>query len=330
MGRAVVGLGRAMLACVLVAPPSVDAQPRESPRRIGYLAGGSGTVSAVNVDAFRDALRDLGWIEGRNLSIEYRFADGRAERLPDLAAELVRLKVDLILAVPTPAALAARDATATIPIVMVSVADPVAVGLVESLARPGRNATGVSFSVGIDIIGKELQVLKDAVPRARTVAILLNPTNPGHAHAVTNAQAAARSLGLSLWLVEARAPADLDGAFATMARDRADALLVIADAMFHAQRVRIAELASKRRLPSMHAFREYVDAGGLMSYGPNLVSQYRQAAGYVDRILKGAKPAELPVEQPTKFELVINLRTARALGLSLPQSLLLQADQLIE
>ncbi len=319
-----------VLLSLLAAPLSVDAQPREIARRIGFLSGGSSAASPAIVGAFREGLRDLGWVAGQNVVIDFRFAEGRFDRLPDLAAELARLNVDLIVAVPTPAALAAKNATATIPIVIISVADPVEIGLVASLARPGRNVTGVSFSVGIDIIGKELQVLKEAVPRARSVAILLNPTNPGHALAIGKAKADAQSLGLSLHFLEARATSDFDSAFAAMNKERVDALLVVADSMFAAHRTQLAELAVANRLPSMYAFREYVGAGGLMSYGPNLASQYRQAAVYVDKILKGAKPAELPVEQPTKFELVINLKTAKALGLTIPQSLLLQANDVIE
>jgi putative ABC transport system substrate-binding protein len=282
------------------------------------------------VGAFRAELRELGWVEGQNVSIEFRFADGRFDRLPDLAAELVRLKVDLIVAVPTPAALAAKNATGTIPIVMISVSDPVGIGLAASLARPGGNITGGSFSVGTGVIGKQLQLLKEAVPRARSVAVLMNPTNPGHALALDDMKADAESLGLSLRVLEARTPLELDPAFAAMLKERVDALLVVADAMFSANRTRLAELAARNRLPAVYTFREYVHAGGLMSYGPNLALQYRQAAGYVDKILRGATPAELPIEQPTKFELVINLKTAKALGLPIPQPLLLRADDTVQ
>jgi len=307
-----------------------DAQPQERVRRIGFLSGGSSAVAGALVGAFREGLRDLGWVEGRNLIIDFRFAEGQFDRLSDLAAELVRLKVDVIVAVPTPAALAARNATATIPVVMISVPNPVEIGLVDSLARPGRNVTGVAFSVGIDIIGKEMQVLKEALPRIRSVAILLNPSNPGHALIPSKAKADAESLGLSLRFVEARTLNDFDKAFAAMADARVDAVLVVADSMFQAHRTRLAELATRNRLPSVYAFREYVDAGGLMSYGPNLASQYRQGAAYVDRILKGARPAELPVEQPTKFELVISLKAAKALGVTIPSSLRLRAEQIID
>jgi len=330
-GRTCVGsVASALLTALLATPPSVDAQPTENTRRIGFLAGGSSTVTAPLVGAFRAGLRDLGWVEGLNVMIEFRFAEGRFDRLPNLAAELVRLKADVIVVVPTPAALAAKNATGTIPIVMISVTDPVGIGLVASLARPGGNVTGGSFSVGTDIIGKQLQLLKEAVPRALSVAILVNPTNPGHALALDKIRADAQSLGLSLRLLEASAPNEFDRAFAAMAHDRVDALLVVADAMYSANRTRLATLATKSQLPTVYTFREYVDAGGLMSYGPNLVSQYRHAAIDVDKILKGAKPADLPVEQPSTFELVINLKTANALGLNIPQSLLRRVNEVIQ
>src|SRR4051812_20898225 len=284
----------AVLASLLATPPSVDAQSTENTRRIGFLASGSSAVAAPIIGAFRAGLRDLGWLEGQNVMIEFRFAEGRFDRLPDLAAELVRLKMDLIVAVPTPAALAAKNATGTIPIVMISVTDPEGIGLVTSLARPGGNVTGSSFSVGLEIVGKQLQLLKEAFPRVSSVAILLNPTNPGHAQILNKMRADAKSLGLSLRLVEARAPDEFDNAFALMTKDHVDSLLVVADAMFQANRTRLAELAANNRLPAVFTFREYVDGGGLISYGPNLVSQYRQAAVYVDKILKGAKAADLP------------------------------------
>jgi len=328
--RTLVGLAAgALLTSLLATLPSVDAQPTQDARRIGFLASGSSAVAGPIVGAFRSGLRDLGWVEGQNVIIDFRFAEGRFDRLPELAAELVRLKMDVIVAVPTPAALAAKNATGTIPIVMISVTDPVGIGLVGSLARPGGNVTGGSFSVGIGIIGKQLQLLKEAFPRASSVAILVNPTNPGHAFVLDELKAAAKSLGLSLQLLEAATPDEFGNAFAVMAKDRVDALLVVADAMFQANRTRLTELAAKNRLPTVYTFREYVDGGGLMSYGPNLVSQYRQAAVYVDKILKGAKPGDLSVEQPSKFELVINLKTTKALGITIPQSLLVHADEVI-
>ena len=329
--RTLVGaVAGAVLISLLASARSVDAQSAENIRRIGLLAGGSGAVAGPMVEAFRTGLSELGWVEGQNVMIEFRFAEGRFDRLPDLAAELVRLKLDLIVAVPTPAALAAKRATGTIPIVMISVTDPVGIGLVTSLARPGSNVTGGSFSVGIEIIGKQLQLIKDALPRASSVAILLNTTNPGHAFILDKMKADAKSLGLSLRLLDARAPDEFDRVFAVMAKDHVDALLVVADAMFQANRTRLSELAAANRLPTMYTFREYVDSGGLISYGPNLVSQYRQGAMYVDKILKGAKPADLPVEQPSKFESVINLKAAKAIGITIPQSLLLRAEEVIQ
>jgi putative ABC transport system substrate-binding protein len=315
---------------LLAAPLMAEAQPAGKLYRIGYLAGGSATANPSFAEAFRQGLRELGWVEGQNIAIEYRFAEGRLDRLPDLAAELVRLKVDIIVATPTPAAVAARNATRTIPIVMRGVGDPVGLGLVERLARPGGNVTGLSYTVGTETIGKGLELLMEAVPSVGRVAVLSNPANPIHAHGVDSVKAVARSLGLQLQLLEARGPEGFDGAFAAMTRERAGALLVIADSMFDSHKARLGDLAVKSRLPSMHGYREVVEAGGLMSYGPSFPPQFRQAATYVDKILKGAKPGDLPVEQPTKFELVINLKTAKALGLTIPPSLLLRAGEVIE
>ena len=314
----------------LSAPLAADAQPTGKVYRIGYLGMGSATVSQLPVEAFREGLRELGLVEGQNIVIDYRFAEGRFDRLPELAAELVLLRVDVIMAGPTPPAMAAKNATGTIPIVMAGVGDPVEQGLIASLARPGGNITGVSFSVGMDIFGKDLELLREAVPKARRVAILSNRANPSHALAITNVKAAAGSFGVQLQLLEAREPNEFDGAFAAMAKERVDALLVLPDGMFLLHRARLTDLAKKNRVPSMHGVREYVDAGGLMSYGPSTVAAWRRAAFFVDRILKGAKPADLPVEQPTKFELVVNLKTAKALGLLIPPVLLARADEVIE
>ncbi|HEV2056810.1 MAG TPA: ABC transporter substrate-binding protein [Methylomirabilota bacterium] len=283
------------------------------------------------LDAFRQGLRELGWVEGQNIVIDYRYAEGRFDRLPDLAAELVRLKVDIIVAQPLPAAAAAKNATETIPIVMISGgADPVGLGLIATLARPGGNVTGSSYSAGQEIGGKQLELLKKTVPKVRRVAILSNPANPGHPPMVGELNVAARSLGVQLQLLEVRGPNEFDGAFAAMATERAGALLVLSDGMFNLHRTRLADLAARSRLPAAYGVREFVDAGGLMSYGPSLRDLYRRSAAYVDKILKGAKPADLPVEQPTKFELVINLKTAKALGLTIPPSLLQRADELIQ
>jgi ABC-type uncharacterized transport system substrate-binding protein len=316
---------------LLAAPRSAGAQQAAKVYRLGYLAGGSSDISRVTVDAFRQGLRELGWVEGQNIVIDYRFADGSLDRLPDLAAELVRLKVDIIVAAPLPPAAAAKNATGTIPIVMIGAgADPVGQGLVASLARPGGNVTGLSYGVGQGIFGKQLALLKEAVPKVRRVAVLWNPAIPTLAFAIGEVKVAARSLGLQLQLLEARRPNDFDSAFAAMARERAGALLVITDSVFSTHRIRLVGLAAKSRLPAIYTNRQPVEVGGLMSYGPSFSDLWRRGAGYVDKILKGAKPADLPVEQPTTFELVINLKTAKALGLTVPLSLLGRADEVIQ
>jgi len=316
---------------LLAAPFTVDAQQAGKVSRIGYLSAGSGTSSNPRlIEAFRQGLRELGWVEGQNLVIEYRWAEGRFDRLPDLAAELVRLKVDLIVAAPAAPALAAKNATGTIPVVFMGAADPVGVGLVASLARPGGNVTGLSYSVGSSIFAKDLELLKEAVPKVRRVAVLSNPANPGQPLAISYVKDAARSLGLQLQLVEARGPEDFDGAFAAMARERAGALFVLQDPAYISHRARLVGLAANNRLPTILTQREDAEAGGLMSYGPRLSDLWRRAATYVDKILKGAKPGDLPVEQPTKFELVINLKTAKALGLTIPPALLQRADEVIQ
>lgn len=324
-----------MVSLTLVAAPSAaHAQPAEKAVRIGYLSiGGAGTsaVYARPLEAFRQRLRELGWVEGRNLVIEYRFADGRAERLPGLADELVRLKVDLIYAVPTPAALAAKKATSSIPIVGMSLTEPVAVGLVTSLARPGGNVTGVSYAFDTEIFGKQLELLRDVSPKVRRVAVLADPTStPAYPKMLEATKAAGSSLGLELQLLEVQEASRFDGAFAAMARERAEALLVMGHPLFFLHRTRLAELAVKRRLPSMSTQEQWVDAGGLMSYGPNFVDLNRRGAVYVDRILKGAKPGDLPVEQATKFELVVNLKTAKTLGVMVSQTVLARADRVVE
>ena len=281
------------------------------------------------VDAFLQGLRELGWMEGQNIAIEYRFAEGRLDRLPDLAAELVRLKVDVILAASSPPALAAKNATKTIPIVMGTSADPVTLGLVASLARPGGNVTGLAFSVGLDVVGKELELLKETVPNVRRVAVLSNPGNPGNTLSLENVKTRPRSLGVQLQMLEARGPNEFEAAFVAMARERAEAFLVIPDAVFGLHRVRLQDLAAKSRLPAMYGLREHAEAGGLMSYAVDLSDSLRRSATYVDKILKGAKPSDLPIEQPTKFELIINLKTAKALGLTIPPSVLARADEVI-
>ena len=326
MRRLICAISLAMLLAPLVAAAQ---QPEKVPR-IGYFSAGSPSGAPHLLEAFRKGLRELGWVEDKNIVIDYRFAEGRSDRLPDLAAELVRLKVDIIVAVPTPAAAAAKNATETIPIVMINVGDPVGLGLIASLARPGGNVTGLSFGVGMETVSKGLELLKETVPKVRRVAILSNPANPSHPLAIREVKVAARSLGLQLQLLEARGPNEFDGAFAAMAKERVGALLVVADSIFILHRTRLADLAARSRLPAAYGVRENVEAGGLMSYGPSVRDLFRRAATFVDKILKGAKPADLPVEQPTKFELVINLKTAKALGLTIPPSVLIRADEVIQ
>jgi putative ABC transport system substrate-binding protein len=322
-------INRVALGFIAV-PLAAQAQQAGKVHRIGYLTSGTSTDAPQRIDVFRQALRELGWVEGKNIVIEYRIAEGRLDRLPDLATELVRLKVDIIVANPTPTAVAVKNATGTIPIVMIGVADPVALGLIASLARPGGNVTGLSWSVGVELWVKQLELLKEIVPKVSRVAVLSNPANPFVVLAIRDVKVAARSLGLQLQLLEVRGPDEFDGAFAAMAKERVGALLVISDTIFSVRRARLAELEAKNQLPSMHGLRSDAEAGGLMAYGPDFPDQFRRAATYVDKILKGANPADLSVEQPTKFELVINMKTAKALGLTIPQSLLLRADEVIQ
>jgi len=317
-------------AVLLASPRASEAQQAGKVPRIGYLRSTSPSDRPPLLDAFRQGLRELGWVEGRNIVIDYRYAEGRFDRLPDLAAELVRLKVDIIVASPTPAAAAAKNATQTIPIVMIAVTDPVGLGLIASLARPGGNVTGLSYSVGPEIIGKQLELLKETVPKVRRVAILSNPANPSQPLSIRELKVAARSLGVQLQLLEAQGPNEFDGAFAAMATERVGALLVMSDSMLNSHRTRLADLAARSRLPAAYGLRENVEAGGLVSYGPSVRDLFRRSATYVDKILKGAKPADLPVERPTKFDLVINLKTVKALGLTIPQSLLGRADEVIQ
>ena len=316
---------------MLTAPLAAGAQQTGKVYRIGYLAqgSGSGASSLRPLEGFRQGLRELGWIEGQNIVIEYRYAEGRLDRLPGLAEELVQLKVDVIAASPTGAAMAARNASRTIPIVGMSLTEPVELGLVASLARPGGNVTGVTYGVDTDIFGKQLGLLREAVPKIRRVAVLSKPS-PAQPLIIKNITAAARLLGLQLQLLEAREPVEFDGAFAAMAKEHAGGLLVVGDSMFFIHRARLAELSLKHKLPAISTQTQWVEAGGLMSYAPSLPDLYRRGATYVDKILKGAKPADLPVEQPTKFELVINLKTAKALSLPIPQMLLQRADQVIQ
>jgi ABC-type uncharacterized transport system substrate-binding protein len=315
---------------LLMTPLAVHAQPAGKVFRVGALTPAFSTSEPYPpLEALRQGLRDLGYVEGQNLVLESRYAEG-FERLPALAAELVQRHVDVLVASGVPAIRAAQHTTRTIPIVMAGTADPVATGLVASLARPGGNTTGLSF-LSAELPGKRLELLKEAVPQSARVAVLAKAAGPSESPRWLNLTGAARALGLHLHVVELRSAEELDTAFVAMTRAGADALLVVADqALMDGLRGQIVDLAAKHRLPAMYDWKMYVDAGGLMSYGPSLSDTFRRAATYVDKILKGAKPADLPVEQPMKFELVINLKTAKALGLTIPPTLLFQADEVIQ
>ena len=319
----------ALVLC-LVATPLAAAQQAGKVRRIGFLETSSPSPARVQLwETLRQRLRELGYVEGQNIAFESRFADGNPERLSRLAAELVGLKVDVIVTSGTPASQAAKRATRTIPIVMTQLSDPVRTGLVESLARPGGNVTGL-MTQDADLGGKRLELLRQFVPRASRLAQLIDETNPGTVLIGKGTQAAADSVGVQLLSLGVRDPGALDQAFSEMKEARVGALIVESSSMLFAWRRRVADLALKNRLPTMFAQREYADAGGLMAYSADFSDLFRRSATFVDKILKGAKPADLPVEQPTKWEFVINLKTAKVLGLTVPQSLLLQADQVIE
>jgi putative ABC transport system substrate-binding protein len=308
-------------------PLAARAQQAGKLPTIGFL-GASPSIESQRVAAFVQRLRELAWIDGRNLAIEYRWAEGRNERYAEAAAELVRLKVDVIVTVATPATLAAKQATTVIPIVFGAASDPVGTGLVESLARPGGNVTGLSNQIS-DTGGKKLELLREIVPGLRRLAILANVGNPAVVLDMVEAQAAARKLGLEVTTSEIRQAEDIAPAFDAL-KAHADALYVCTDPLVNTHRIRVNTLALAARLPTIHGLREYVEAGGLMSYGPNLPVLLRRAADYVDKILRGAKPSDIPVEQPTKFDFVINLTTAKALGLDVPPILLARADEVIE
>ena len=312
---------------LFVAPLGAEAQQAGKVYRIGVLSSSPPTTRLSEL--LRQSLRDLGFVEGLNLSIEWRNAEGKAERFDDLAAELVRLQVEVIVATTPGTVFAAKRATTSIPIVMVNTPDPVQLGLVASLGRPGGNVTGTT-SLSVDLSIKQLELLKEAVPRVSQIAVLWNPSNPWHPLAVKGIETGARSLGVQLQILEVRSPEDFNNAFAAMTRDRSGAALVLADPMTFTHRTRLAALATKHRLPTMYGLREHTEVGGLMSYWADSTDLYRRTGVYVGRILKGAKPADLPVEQPMKFEFVINLRTAKALGLRIPPSLLLRVDHVVE
>jgi putative ABC transport system substrate-binding protein len=317
--------------CFLLLAPCFSAQAQQSKKipRIGFLDPTSLSVSMARIEAFRQGLHKLGYIEGKNIVIEYRFADGKSERLYDLASDLVRGNVAIILARATPGLVAAKQATTEIPIVFVGVADAVASGLVASLARPGGNITGLT-SLAPELSGKRLELLKETFPKVLRVGVLRNPSNTNDPILWKETQAASQALGLQLQSLEVRSPKDFEGAFESATRAGAQALMTLTDPLLQSQRKRIVELAAKERLPAIHPDSEYVDAGGLMSYAPNVLDFYRSAAIYVDKILKGAKPADLPVEQPTKFEFVINLNAAKQIGLTIPPQLLARADRVIK
>jgi len=320
-----------MAGGLLAAPLAAEGQPAGKIPRIGFLSPSSPSDSRnlLRLGALQEGLRELGYVEGQNLSIESRWAEGKYERLPGLAAELVRLKVDVIVTYAPPAIQAAKEATATIPIVMGGVIDPVATGFVASLARPGGNITGLSL-MAPELVGKQLEILKEVVPKVTRVAVLGNPANAGTTPQLRHAQDAARTLRLQLQPLQARGANEIDSAFAAMTEKGAGAVVVLVDAMFVDQRTRIADLATRRHLPSVYGLIDFAEAGGLMFYGANDADRFRRAAYLVDKILKGAKPADLPIEQPTKFDLVINLKPAKALGLTIPQSLLQRAYEVIQ
>jgi len=320
----------ALLAIFLLAAPlAAEAQAPTKVPRIGFLSSRSPADNPHLLEAFRQGLRELGYVEGQNIAIEYRFAERRPERLPALAAELVRLKVDVIVTAASPAPEAAKQATSAIPIVFAVSGDPVAVGLVASIARPGGNITGLA-GMNPEGVGKQLQLLKEVAPKISRAVVLQNPGNLGHPFVLRQAEGAARALGVQLHIVQAGTPAEIEAAFATMRSQRVGGVVVLRDGLFLAQRTQIVTLAAKSRIPAVYGIREEAEAGGLMAYGASTPDMWRRAATYVDKILKGAKPADLPVEQPSKFEFVINLKTAKALGLTIPQSLLAGADEVIQ
>src|SRR5437762_3572252 len=322
--------GITLCALVFALCLSVEAQQTKKIPQIGFLVPDSQSAASIRTEAFRQGLHELKYVEGQNIVIEYRFAEGKIDRFPDLAAELARLKVDIIVAAGgNGITRAAQQATNTIPIVMTNVLDPVGSGLIASLARPGGNITGLT-AISSDLAGKRLELIKEALPKASRIAVLLDPGDASKVVELKEVQAAAHSLGIKLQSIEVRSPADFEKAFKAGVRKQAGALLVLQSAVTNTHRKSIAELATKNRLPTMWGESGLLDAGGLMSYGPNYTDLFRRAATYVDKILKGTKPADLPVEQPTKFEFVINLKTAKQIGLTIPQSVLYRADKVIK
>ena len=317
-----------LIGCAAAVWPFAARAQQAKVATVGLLGTGSAAAQSQWTAAFVQRMRDLGWVDGRNLTIEYRWAEGRSERFAEFAAEFVRLKVDVILTHNTPPVIAAKQATSVIPIVFATAADPVDTGLVASLARPGGNVTGLS-SQTTDLASKRIELLREVVPGLRQLAFLSQPDNPYVVFDMRQAEAAARRLGLKTASLEIRRAEDIAPAFEEL-KGRAEALYILPDPLLFTHRLRINTLALGARLPTIHSLREYVEASGLMSYGPNWSDQWRRAADYVDKILRGAKPADLPIEQPTKFDLVVNLTTAKVLGLTIPESFLLRADELIE
>ena len=325
--KLVIALGASMIPM----PFGAFAQQLGKVWRVGFLAQRHMDFldSDYQYGPFRRGMRELGYVEGKNLVIEWRSAEGNSERLQELAAELVKLKVDVIVTGGTPATLAAQQTTPTIPIVMSGIGDPVGSGFIKSLAHPGGNITGVT-NMNVELGPKQLEILLAMVPKVSRVAVLVNPTNLSHAAFLRSCQAGAQRLGIKLLPADAQTPQEIENAFSMIAREKAGALIVSRDGFVNQQVRQISDLAAKNRLPTIGGLRQYVDAGGLMSYGPSIADQYRWAATYVDKIFKGAKPADIPVERPKKFELIINGKTAKALGLTIPQSLLISADKVIE
>jgi len=308
---------------------SLAAPAQEKIPRVGFMGNSTAALEANLVGAFREGLRELGYEEGRNIVIEYRWADGQYERFPALVAELIAAKVDVIVTAGTPAALAVKKTTTTVPLVMVAVGDPVGTGLVPSLARPDGNLTGLS-SVAPDLEGKRLELLREIVPSVSHIAVFFNSLNPFHVASMRQAQAAGKTLGIKVQQHDIRKSEDLDRAFAALRKERPDALLILADRVFLHNRQRMMDFTEEQRLPNVNAYKELVEAGGLMSYGPSYEDMHKRAAIYVNKILKGTKPGNLPIEQPTKFTLVVDLKAAKALGISMPAAVISRADEVIE
>src|SRR3989338_3357018 len=324
------GLSSILMAVALLAVGMIaEAQQPKKVPRIGFLATVSPSTISDRVEAFLQGLRELGYVEGKNIVIEWRYAEGKADRLPGLAAELVRLKVDLIVTAGSPVTRSAKEATSTIPIVMGLDPDPVGNGFVASLARPGGNITGLS-SLSPEISGKQLELLKEIVPKLSRVAVLGTSTRPGNAQALRETERAAEAFGVRLQYLDVLSSKDIETAFRAASKGRAEAVLVLACPVLNSHRTQIADLAAKNRLPAIYERAEFMDAGGLMFYGASVTEMFRRAATYVDKILKGAKPADLPVEQPTKFEFIINLKAAKQIGLTIPPNVLARADKVIK